>query len=547
MELTEERVMELIAEALAANQEQVAADATPEEAAAAVVDMADAAAAQVPPDAAPEDAAQMVADAAQEAANAVAAEVAAPMPESVEARLATMECQLLLRDKLDAAKLPPKLRGVIEAAYTGRIFKEAELNTVIKRAKEAQAAGDASGQVKGAGATRMPLAAVLSPEDKAAIGFMQLLGRDRWGGLHKIEGIEQDYVKDRLPRWFRNWQNAGRETFRPRSLSSWLYEFVENPLALRTKEANDVASITKNAVNLFLAADYSIREEWWGPIVNEIEVDTIDAPTLARVYGLSNLDMVNEGAPYTQTDLSDDEETAAFQKYGNYVAITLETMLKDKLNIIQQIPGKLADSWYNTQSALVSAVFTTNTAAGPVLSDTGALFNATAVTTAGGHANLLTAGLSFTAFSAARTAMMKQTTMKLSTGRRLMIEPRYLLVPVDLETTAMQIRNSELQPVSGNNDINPFYQKFDIVTVPDWTDANDWALVADPTRFPAIYMIYVRGYRVPQIIEAGDEASGAVFTDDTWRYKMRLMTFKFSSTYACAPVADFRPLHKNNV
>jgi hypothetical protein len=71
--------------------------------------------------------------------------------------------------------------------------------------------------------------------------------------------------------------------------------------------------------------------------------------------------------------------------------------------------------------------------------------------------------------------------------------------------------------------------------------------VADPALHPAIYMIYVRGYRVPQIYEASDETGGAVFTNDTWRYKVRLMLYRFSSTYDCAPVADFRPLHKSNV
>ena len=143
--------------------------------------------------------------------------------------------------------------------------------------------------------------------------------------------------------------------------------------------------------------------------------------------------------------------------------------------------------------------------------------------------------------------MRKQTDKKLGAGSRILIEPRYLLVPADLETTAIQIRNSEMLPGSGNNDINPYYQKFDVVVVPEWTDANNWALVADPITYPQIFDVKVRGYEVPRIFEAGDETSGAVFTNDTWRWKARLMTFRFSSTYDCLPVADFRGLHKNNV
>jgi hypothetical protein len=44
-------------------------------------------------------------------------------------------------------------------------------------------------------------------------------------------------------------------------------------------------------------------------------------------------------------------------------------------------------------SGLVAAVFTDNSGVGPTMADTGALFNATAVTTAGEHANLLTTAL----------------------------------------------------------------------------------------------------------------------------------------------------------
>ena len=419
----------------------------------------------------------------------------------------------------------------------------------IKRAKEAQASRDTSGQVRAAGGSIARVRGGLSPLDKAEIGLIQLMA-DRGavrGGMRALEAMDDYYVKERQTAAFKSWVRAGRDNYRPRNLANWLYEIVDNPYTMSTREANDVGSITKNSVNLFLAADYSVREEWWAPIVTELEVDTIDDATLVRAYGFEDLDIVLEGGPYTPIELADDEETAAFVKHGNYVGVTLETMLKDKLNVLQSIPKRLADSWYNTQSAKVSAVFTTNTATGPILTDTGALFNATAVTTAGGHANLLAAALSFAEWGTVRTAMRKQTVMKLGAGRRGQMVPKFCLVPDDLETAALQIRNSEYEPGTGDNDVNPYYQQFEVIPVPDWTDANNWAAVADPAMFPAIYMIYVRGHRVPQIYEAGDETSGAVFTNDTWRYKVRLMIYRFSSTYDCAPVADFRPLHKSNV
>jgi hypothetical protein len=215
----------------------------------------------------------------------------------------------------------------------------------------------------------------------------------------------------------------------------------------------------------------------------------------------------------------------------------------------------LSVSWYNTVSSLVSAVFTTNTAAGPVLGDSGALFNATALTTTGGHANLGTTALSYAEFNVAKRAMQKQTDQVLGVGQRLLLRPRYLLIPVDLENTGDEIRDSELVPGESGGattggqiqTVNSLRGTFDIIPVPDWTDTDKWALVADPVLNPAIWLIWLRGRRTPEIYSAEDERSGAMFTNDTLRFKVRQFGFEFSSTYQCAPVSDFRALYKENV
>jgi len=86
-----------------------------------------------------------------------------------------------------------------------------------------------------------------------------------------------------------------------------------------------------------------------------------------------------------------------------------------------------------------------------------------------------------------------------------------------------------------------------VIPVPDWTDTNNWAAVADPNVVPGIFLVFLRGNRVPTIFEAADDTSGAMFTNDEMRFKVRLATFRYSSTYECAPVADFRGLYKANV
>jgi len=89
--------------------------------------------------------------------------------------------------------------------------------------------------------------------------------------------------------------------------------------------------------------------------------------------------------------------------------------------------------------------------------------------------------------------------------------------------------------------------QFEVIVVPQFTEADHWACVADPKVAQAIHLIYPRGQRSPQIFSADGETSGAMFTNDELRFKVRLMTYRFSSTYDCAPVSDFRPLHRSTV
>ena len=480
----------------------------------------------------------------------------------------TAEAQRALESALNASGLPDQARAIVRSQFANGGDPEA-----VKRAIEAQRSliaslFDRSGNVTAHARQSISVGRV-TEADRFALGFLRLMA-----GATRFDALINDInMKDKSGRpVFKALQEAGQlraiESWvadgkpalpRPKKLSEWYYDLSDDDFmgigqfGRRALEANlttsTLASIVKNTVNLLLAANYSVRQQWWQDIVFEEDVDTIDDATLVRVFGISTLPVVNEGAAYTELTMADEEETAAFFKRGGYVGVTLETFLKDKLNQLREIPTKLANAWYNTISSRVAAVFTVNTAAGPVLADSGALFNATAATSAGGHANLLTTALDYTAFAAVDTAMKKQTDQPLGAGERLGAEnaPTHLLVPIDLAQAALRIRNSQNIPGSANNDINPYYQRFEVVEVPTWTDATNWATVAKPGGMSPIHLIYLRGRRTPELFTADQETTGAMFTNDEMRFKVRQFAAEFSSTYACAPVADWRSLHKSNV
>jgi len=486
-------------------------------------------------------------------------------------RMKVAECATLLSIKLAESGLTKEQRELIQEQFTGKVFEAKDLEAAIEKHRKVLVAVSESGRIVLPAGARISMSA-LTMADNLGLALLEMVaGHTRFHeiiGQAKNKDGEPHYLASRFSESVKRYIAAGTPSLdAPVRLSQWYADIMGGWDAAidgeirekRMTEANittsTVASIVKDAINVLLAADYSVRERWWEPLVRQEDVDTLDNATLVRVLGMNSLTSMSEGDTYSEMDWEDEEEVSVFQKRGGYIGVTLETFLKDKLSVIRSIPARMANAWYNEISDLVSGVFTLNSNAGPVLSDSGALFNATALTSAGGHANLLTAALSYANFIAARTAMRKQTDNTLGTGRRLNIAPKFLLVPADLEAQADEIRMSELVPGESGGATtggemqtkNTLQGKFEVVVVPTWTDTADWALAGDPAVWPAIYLIWLRGRRTPELFSAEDERAGAFFTNDTLRYKVRMFGHRFDATYDCAPVADFRPLHKSNV
>jgi hypothetical protein len=484
------------------------------------------------------------------------------------------DAQRALEAELNASGLPDKARAIVRAQFaTGGNPAD------VKRAIEAQrdllaSLFDTSGNVTAHARQAIHVGRV-TEADRFQIGLMRLMRGPQWkrdvdltrkdqSGRRVFESFISRGITDPINDYL-NSDEGKKDNLMFRNLGEWAYQAgVQYLFGIedRATEANltvaQLGSITKNAVNLFAAADYSMREQWWKDIVDEMDADTIDDVTLIRLFGMSSLPIVAEGEAYTELSMSDEEETGVFKKRGGVIGVTLETLLKAKIEFIQSLPDRLASSWYNTISDRVANVFSGNSGLGPTLTDGGTLFNSTSVATATGHKNWLTTALAASTSAAAWrevvTAMMKQTDQPLGAGRRLGNEnrPKYLLVPIDLGSVGRTLRNTEKGlPGTGNNDYNEFYQGFEVIEVPNWTDTTDWASLAKPKGKSPIKLVYVAGRRTPELYESRDEGAGSFFSNDTMFFKIRqFLAQKALGTTPeeyCAPVSDWRSLHKNTV
>ena len=291
-----------------------------------------------------------------------------------------------------------------------------------------------------------------------------------------------------------------------------------------------MTSVVKNALNKVLLRSYNMRPQWWAPIVYEEDFNTLNTVTWITLGGIADLATVAEGGAYLEKAWSDNEETSAFVKKGNYVGITLEMIDRDNVGAVKQLPQKLGLAAARTLSGTISALFTDAAGLGPNLADGVALFNAAT------HNNLLTTALSTTAWDAVIQAMFKQA--EATSTKRIGVRPATILVPIELEKSALTIINSPNEPGTGDNDINVRQGSARVIAVPEWTDTNNWAACASPLDLPGVCVGYRFG-RAPEMFVADSDVVGSMFTNDEMRIKVRFFT--------AVGIGDWRALHKNNV
>lgn len=239
--------------------------------------------------------------------------------------------------------------------------------------------------------------------------------------------------------------------------------------------------------------------------------------SVVQLSGAPALLQTNEHGEFKYGTMKDGGESYAVVTYGRIVSLTRQAIINDDLRAFDRLVSAFGFASRRLENRTVYSQITANAA----MADTGLLFNATAVTTAGGHANLFTTGASALQSSAlvtARTAMRRQKGLN---SEELNLAPAYLIVPATLEQTAYQLTSSQYVPATtatinefragGRTALEPIVEP-----VLDENSTTAWYLAAASSQVDTVEYCYLDGAEGP-VIE-----SDVGFEVDGVSYKCRL-------------------------
>lgn len=285
---------------------------------------------------------------------------------------------------------------------------------------------------------------------------------------------------------------------------------------------DDFPSLLGNTANKALALGYETAPVGHTLFTGERDVRDFKANTLINLSEAPALDDVPELGEYKSGAMQDSATTFQLVTSGKIIEISRQALINDDLGALTSVPSAMGMAARRMEADKVFAMLTGN----PNMRDGVPLFHAS-------HNNLSAgAALSLASLGLARAAMRKQ--KGIAGQGYLDPQPRYLIVPVALETLAEQLIASIVDPSKGNDTPNlQFIRNLTLVADPrlDASSATAWYLAASPKQIDGVLRVYLDGQRQPTIIENTE------FKRDVYGYKVR---HDFG-----VGVIDHRALHKN--
>lgn len=287
---------------------------------------------------------------------------------------------------------------------------------------------------------------------------------------------------------------------------------------LASHSTSDFPLLLANTAGKVLRKAYELAPVTWNRWCKVGSVSDFKTATRHTVGSFSSLVTKPERGEYKQGTMGEEKESITAITKGRYISLSREMIVNDDLGGFADMSRKMGRAAARTVEKDVYTLLTSASGAGPTMSDTGAFFNATPITTAGGHANLTSSGtaISVASIAVGEAAMMAQKDKTLEDF--VVIQPRVLLVAPGKKQIAWETVNSLTDVASSNANKKNYVQaqmNLEVVASPYLT-GNPWYLFADPADTEAFEVAFLDGIQEPFIDEEVE------FMTDSMNMKVRL-------------------------
>lgn len=283
---------------------------------------------------------------------------------------------------------------------------------------------------------------------------------------------------------------------------------------------SDLPALLANTANRAMREGYESAPSGHILFTGEREVSDFKPQTLVNLSEAPGLQKVEELGEYKSGSLSDSASTFKVETFGRVMSISRQALVNDDLGAFTRLPQSFGFAARRLEADLVYGMLTEESQDGVDLFSTE-------------RGNLGTAAaLSIESLGAARAAMRKQ--KGIASLGYIDPQPKYLIVPVSLETKAEQLLASLVDPARSNDTPNlSFIRGLQLIADPrlDASSETAWYLSAGPEQIDGILRAYLAGQPRPELEEDSE------FVRDALSFKVRL---DFG-----VGVVDYRALYKN--
>lgn len=302
---------------------------------------------------------------------------------------------------------------------------------------------------------------------------------------------------------------------------------------LASHTTSDFPLLLANTAGKILRQAYSLAPVTWNRWCKVGSVSDFKQASRHTLGSFSSLLTKPEGGEYQQGTIGEEREPITASTKGRYIQLTREMLVNDDLGGFAGMAQKMGRAAARTVESDVYTLLTSAAGAGPTMSDSGAFFNSTAITTGGGHANLAGSGTAITvaAIAAGEAAMMSQKDKGLNDFVAIM--PRFLVTSPAKKQIGWEVVNS-LTDVSQSNSAKRNYVQAQLnleVLATPYLAGNPWYLFSDPADVEAFEVAFLDGQQEP-------------FIDEEIEFMTDAMNMKVRLDYGVAAI-DWRAAYRN--